>query len=269
MSDFYGKRKGGSLSIYICVLSMILFFSHGQSAEADTTNQGDQIVIGFNKYPPYHYMKGKKEPNGIAVEIANNIASILKINLKYRELPWSRCLNYAKNGKIDAILFIFKKPEREKYLFYYDDNLIAHEVNAIYTLKGNEIKYSGKIENDLKPYKIGVIRDFSYGPAFDSVADKLRRDMANDVELLIKKLLKKRNDAILHNTLVINWYSKSMGVINEITQISPPISVDPGYIAFSKAAGKGELAKSFADAMQKFKQTEEYKILLEKSGAIK
>ena len=264
MIESYVKKKNSSLKIFICVLGILIFFNYAQISEANTINQKNQIVVGFNKYPPYHYMNEKKEAKGIVVEIANTLASKLNIKINYRELPWSRCINYAKKGKIDAILFIFKKPEREEFLHYFDNNLICYETNALYALKGNEIKFSGNIANELKPYKIGAMQDFSYGAAFDSVADKLKIENVQDVEILIKKLLNKRSDLIIHNTLLINWYCKKMGVSNEIAQIPPPITKSPGYIAFSKAAGTNELAKSFADAMKNFKQTEDYKIIIDK-----
>jgi len=134
---------------------------------------------------------------GMLVEIANQIFLKLKMNkIVYKELPWSRCITSSKKGSIDAILFIFRKPEREKFLYYYDDNLISHEINSLYTLKENPIKYTGLIEQELKPYTIGVVKDFSYGSSFDNVVDKLKVDTANNVELVIKKLLKKRTDVI-------------------------------------------------------------------------
>ncbi len=228
----------------------------------------DERNVCFNNYPPYHYMENNS-PSGIAVEIANRVALSLGIKIKYQLLPWSRCLMYAKSGKVDAILFIFKKKEREDFLYYHKENLIAHEVNALYALNNKDISFNGDIENDLKSYTIGIIQDFSYGNTFDNASKTLTLDTVTDAPKLLKKLILGRNDCILYNTLLTNWYSRKMGIQGKIKRIDPPVSIEPGYIAFSKKAETEVLSKQFAVGMSLFKQSDQYAQVLEKYGAKK
>ena len=60
--------------------------------------------------------------------------------------------------------------------------------------KGADVSY--KTLQDLKPYRIGVVRGYVNTPEFDA-ADYLRKDIANSDELNLRKLLKGRVDLVV------------------------------------------------------------------------
>jgi len=48
-----------------------------------------------------------------------------------------------KRGEVHAMMPLFKTPDRETFMHFYDENLLAYEENVFFVLKGEDIRYSG------------------------------------------------------------------------------------------------------------------------------
>lgn len=64
------------------------------------------------EYPPYIETKNS-QVSGIAVNLVREIFNNLETPIEITVLPWARALNYIETGEADAILTIFKTPQRE------------------------------------------------------------------------------------------------------------------------------------------------------------
>ena len=116
------------------------------------------IARGQSDYQPYEYLEeDNKTVTGITPDIINEAALMLGIKISYKSYPWARAIAMTKEGKVDGIMQIFKTQERIKFL-YFPDIEIGFEETAFFTHNQSEVKYSGNIQ-DLKPYKIGAIRE--------------------------------------------------------------------------------------------------------------
>lgn len=83
----------------------------------------------------------------------------------------------------------------------FADNIIAYETNSFFTLKTKNLPYDGTIKN-LTPFKIGTIRNYSYGKRFDAIHFPHNFQMETEIELL-NTLTNHRCDVIIGNKLVI------------------------------------------------------------------
>ncbi len=65
-----------------------------------------KLHIGISTgYPPFYFFDKNGQPTGICIDILNQLARAMNISVRY---PWKRLLNYAKEGKFDAVLPLFK-----------------------------------------------------------------------------------------------------------------------------------------------------------------
>ncbi len=231
---------------------IISFIAISCTAQADTTRLHIGISTG---YPPFYYFDENKQPTGICVDIIRQVADAMNITVQYDSYPWKRMLSYGKKGRVDAVMPLFKTAEREQFLLFPEVGLIDED-NTFFTTRSSAIKYSGKL-TDIVDLKLGVIDKYSYGSEFDSVGFK-NKMIANDTEQLILLVQKKRIDLGIGNSKVIIHAAKKMGAADRIRFLSPPVTVSPLFIGFSKKTVDPGFVKRFNEQLQKFKTSKAY-----------
>lgn len=221
------------------------------------------IKIGRqHDYPPYIFTQGDKT-TGVSVELAEAVFERLEIEITYEKLPFTRMLAYGKSGDVDAVMLVFKTPEREAFLSYPTHHL-ANEENAFVTLKGTEVAYFGNLR-DLQDYTIGVVRGFSYGRAFDQ-SNYIRRREVIDDETLLKMLVNDRFKVAVGSKFVLNYHADRLGVLEQLTFLEPDLFTSkPLYIGFSKANPDYEgLTARFSNGLKTIKESGYYERILKK-----
>lgn len=224
-----------------------------------------QITVGLNEpYPPYTFIEGEKRPTGIFPEIIDAAAKILDIKVDYKQYPWVRMTKKAVIGEIDAVMGLFKTPDRLNYFDFSEEGLIYEEY-SFFTLKGSGIKYSGKLD-ELKDITIGVVQDYKYGGDFDRTAFLKKEKCLTDQNVL-EKLIKKRFAIAIGNKMVIGYYANILKAQDKIEWLNPPLSKESSHvIAFSKAKGKQseELAKKFSEAIKQLIENGSFQQIIDK-----
>ncbi|WP_136806567.1 substrate-binding periplasmic protein [Desulfosediminicola flagellatus] len=242
--------------VYIALLVSIVFTGTGQVCHA-----AQKITVGVSTgYPPY-YFEENGEVTGFCVEVVNQVATTIDLNISYQAFPWKRMLANAKQGDVDAVMPLFRTIEREAYL-YFDNLDIAQETNSFFTLKRRNINFSGDYES-LNSYTIGVVDSYSYGEKFDNYSAFIKVPTSNE-EHLIQMLVYGRFDVGVGNRSVIEYYAEKQAVAEEIRFLSPHINNELLYIGFSRVSGNGELHTKFARALKKFKKTKKYQEIVKK-----
>ncbi|MDY0362631.1 MAG: transporter substrate-binding domain-containing protein [Desulforegulaceae bacterium] len=246
----------------IIITALVFLFLSSSSAFSD-----NQILIVRgnygNDYPPYYMVDTNGETKGLFSDVIGIIAKKLNLDVKYLGYSWSGSLNAVKEGKADAIIPVSKSPEREKYINFFD-NIIANEKIAFFVLKQSKIKFEGNFEN-IKNYKIGVVKNYYYGKKFDS-CNCLVKDVSYNEEELIKRLIAGRTDIIVGDEFVILYHLKNFGYGKKVRVLKPYLSIVPSYIGFSVKSDKFKIAEKFSRELALFRQTNEYKMILKKYG---
>ncbi len=238
----------------IAILIFVLSFFPAAYA-ADTL-----IIVRGQDFAPYHYTDDSKVEKGFIIEIINNVSHQMGIEVTYQQYPWSRCINMMKQGTADAMMNLFKTPERIRFMAFAD-NILAYETNTLFSAANSNLSYSGSIKS-LTPLRIGTIRNYSYGKEFDAIAFPKNFPLETELQL-INALLKKRCDIIIGNKLVISKYLKDKQLDRQIRSLSPDVSKGPLYIGFSKAKGHEKLARSFSRHLKTFKASPEYRNIIQ------
>ncbi len=213
-------------------------------------------------YAPYEMtIDGKL--TGLHIDLVYAVAKRLAIDIKFKSLPWKNAINRVEKGSADAITYIGKTPEREKFLYYNDDNILSSSAYGFIILKNRagEISYSGDFQ-DLKDFKIGIQAGYSYGAQFDE-ADYLKKREVKMADQILKMLVSKRIDlAVIDEPEYLQ--NRNNEKWSEVTFLKPDIIKRDFYIGFSKAKKLQEITNMFAKEMAAFKQTDEYQNILTK-----
>jgi polar amino acid transport system substrate-binding protein len=237
---------------FILLMTLVLLiFLHAVIAIAEP----GELIIGKpnTDYPPFHWTDENGQIKGICPDVILAAANLIGINkITYEPYPWRRMLEKAENGDVDAVMPLFKTPERSKYLFFPEEEL-AFEVNVFFTLADSDINYSGDFQ-ELKSFRIGSITGYSYGSLFDN-AD-FKREYAVNEKMLLNKLQAQRYRIGIGNLLVLKHFSRQMGLAIKI--LKPKVSRGPLFIGFTKIKDNQNLVKEFSGAINKLKLTGKY-----------
>jgi len=223
------------------------------------------IVRGDEDYPP-NEMEVDGKLAGVHIDVVRAVAENLGLKIVFKSVPWDRAVEMAKSGEADAITYISLNPEREAFLHFIDGNILSVGYISIFISKEREgeIEYSGNLE-DLKPYRIAILRGYYRGPEFDK-ATYLETQTVNEMEQLAELVLTKRVDMGVVNQSDFRYFLQNKGWQDKYVFLQPPIFGSYNYIAFSKAKGHGQLAREFSEAMESLKKTAQYHDILKRYG---
>ncbi|MGL1863019.1 MAG: transporter substrate-binding domain-containing protein [Pseudodesulfovibrio sp.] len=193
--------------------------------------EGQSVVIHFEDYPPYEYLEGGVA-KGVNMDLMREAFKRMDVTPSFEPMPWKRAVYELQYGGILALASGFKTPKREKFAFFPSEPL-AMETLVVAALIVSGVKVDSL--DDLRALRIGVIREYAYGQAFDSMRglDKLE---ANSNPQLLKMLLSQRMDAIIINKSVGRHLAKAMGKLAHISFVYE-VTSEPLYLFFSRAQG--------------------------------
>lgn len=237
-----------------------------QAAVRDPIDSTAKLIVGHDAaYLPYYYTKadsdGTIQAYGFIPEVLKGVARLSGIEVEFKHIPgWTRLLKAMENNQIDAMFPLFKTPERETYMIFSDNAILAHEINIIVSRKDSDISFSGDL-HELDQLICGVIKDYSYGALFDK-ADYLTRVEDNTESNLLKLLLSgNRYDVVVGNKSVLQYVAHTMGETDSLVFHDFPLSNDPLYISFNRKRVSMDTANTFSDGIAQFMKTEEYQEL--------
>ena len=238
---------------YICFLFLLLF----------TTNlMAKEYKITISNWPPYEHITKNQEEKGINIKIVRAVAKSLNWKVKFYNRPFSRCLLEVENGQMDAIMSIYKTPERENFLYFPTEHT-NFDMAILFTSKDSNLKYDGNLKS-LAGLNIAFERNNSYGEEFDN-ADYIIKEEIPNCRTLVSVIANKRYPVGIHSHYPLIALAKELNSLDKIKTLSPPISKDKLYIAFTKAKGPSyeKLAQDFSEALKNFKTTPEYKEIMQ------
>ncbi|MCP3922875.1 MAG: amino acid ABC transporter substrate-binding protein [Desulfobacterales bacterium] len=175
------------------------------------TLSGKELVVAFDHWPPRRIVT-KTSFSGIDAEIIQNIAAHLKLEVRFVECPWARCLYMLELGQVDIISGLLKSPEREKYIHYINPPYLKKSTKVFYLPKGKGHLIK-KYEDLYKLSDIGVAISTKYFPRFDADSRISKYKVANEVHLL-RMLSLKRLPAIIGTERIMDYMIHTEGFSN-------------------------------------------------------
>lgn len=212
-------------------------------------------------YFPFYYTENGKI-KGFSVDVLDYIEANSKYDFEFIILSWPRSLYLVAQGRVDLILSLFKTSKREQIYSFIEPSYVD-EANQLFTLTDNKLEFNGQLQQ-LTPYSIGIIREYSYGEYFDE-ASYLNKLPALTEEVLLKLLLGGRIDMLISNPLVFNQIILKGKAKSKVKAIEPYISLIPVYMALTKGRKDSqEIKQKIGQLTQQLKASPYYQELLDK-----
>jgi polar amino acid transport system substrate-binding protein len=235
--------------------ALVIFGFVGSSLVADSASAEQTVTIATLEYFPW---TGKNlKYNGFVNHVITEAFRRGGYTVKYTYLPWKRGVSETKNGAYSALSYVYFSKDREKE-FYLSDPITAEKI-VFFHLKSNPIKDWNTLD-DLKKYKFGATRGYTYTSAFWKAAEskRLKVDLADNDRQNFKKLLVGRID--IFPSSLVNGYSIlkkefDPGKAQLLTYHLKPLSSTTGHLAFTKNRQDSEkLLRVFNDRLAQLKK---------------
>jgi polar amino acid transport system substrate-binding protein len=241
-------------SMVSIVVSVIIGF--GGSSLIDGSASAEQLVtIAAHEYSPW---AGKNlKFNGFVNHVITEAFRRGGYTVKYTYLPFKRGVRETKNGEYSALSYVYISKDREKE-FYLSDPISAEKI-VLFNLKSNPIKDWNTLD-DLKQYKFGATRGYTYTGEFWKAAEskRLKVDLTDNDLQNFKKLFVGRID-IFPSGLVNGYHllqkEFAPGKSQLLTYHLKPLSNTTGHLAFTRSRqDSGNLLQAFNHGLAKLKE---------------
>ncbi|MGM0609361.1 MAG: substrate-binding periplasmic protein [Candidatus Muiribacteriota bacterium] len=180
-------------------LMFVLIFS------GSAVNAKEVVLLGDDAYPPYSYSENSK-PSGIYVDVIKRIFDRMDgYEVKFKMLPWKRCISNIKKGENIAFFPPYYSKAREDWTVFSEP--ILKEQTVVF---GKEEKLKGKTEwpKDFYNSTFGMNDGFNpetmAGKKFAAAVKlgNIKIDEGRDNETNLKKLVLGRIDFYINDKLI-------------------------------------------------------------------
>ncbi|MBF0573182.1 MAG: transporter substrate-binding domain-containing protein, partial [Desulfamplus sp.] len=228
-----------------------------------------ELSIATDEWPPYEFktgVAGNESITGFSTEVIIAVMKTLNVGIKDRikQYPWARAEQMVIKGDADLLYTAANNPEREKITYYAAEPLVSSSWSFFIRAEdAGKLKYDSF--DDLKGQKIGVVRGYSYTKElwdFLRAANLADEVVSDDVN--IKKLVGKRFNYIVMDSLNGLYLLKQMGLADKVVQLPKPLQVSNLYCVFSRNTIDKDFVDKFSAELKTFKATEEYKTIFDK-----
>jgi len=209
-----------------------------------------QVCVAVDSHnAPFMFARGDAA-EGLYPALVRAAFQQMQLSVRLEAVPWSRALRQIDEAEC-GVAGIYKN--RERLLKYEFSAPVFVERVLLYVRRDRRLAFA--TPQDLAGLRIGVIRGWSYGDAFDGLrrAGVLQaEEVASDAQNF-SKLESGRLDAALAveqaGTALL-----SGGAHPSVHALPQPLAVNATHLAFHKSAQMGPLLKRFDDAMEQLRR---------------
>lgn len=264
------KRNKMIYILVVCIFSLIIsigcakkdeyiniedsnLIENASDQEDVSQNEEKSVIIVSSNWPPYEFEQNM-EIKGIGVDIAEEAFKRMGYKTTKKILPFSRAIEMLEKGEIDMITDVKNTVERQKIGIFSNEPILT-TYTSLFVKGDSDIKFTGNIY-DLRGYKIGIVRDYTYGSKFDSAVenDLLNIEKADNYQQNIDKILDNRLDILIENRLVVLNALKISENEGEIKELNPTLSETPVYAWFTKKKNLETMINEFDKKILEIKQ---------------
>ena len=226
MRSIYRMQSNTTLAVATYVIAITISLSLGAYAE-------ETLRLASGEWPPY--ISEHLEHQGTVSRIVTEAFALGGVDVQYGYFPWSRSLEFAKNGVWDGTLVWFDTPERRES-FYISDPVLDIQY-VFFHLKDYPFDWNGI--DDLSGIKIGGALEYHYGEAFQAAekSGKIHVERVASEVQNFQKLLRGRIH-IFPNDLEAGYATLNQHFTPEqvklFTHHAKPVKADPHHLLLSR-----------------------------------
>ena len=219
------------------------------------------VQLVADPYPPYQYMEGGSV-RGVDHDIIAAAFREHGIDTSTHLLPWDDCVQRLRDDMAHGIFQIARTPEREKE-YIFSKPLRAAET-VFYRRTEDRITFrrdTGVLEQ-VKKYRIGVVKGYSYAPLINGLGEPFRIAMDSQ-EALLAGLREKEVDLAIIDRGVAEYLTHKMG-IGDIDRAGGYEITRQLHVAFQR--DRDEIADRFNSGLERVREKGIYDRIFESYG---
>lgn len=208
--------------------------------------------VSGEEYPPFIWKDETGRPAGITVQILQLLEKKLDISFEIELMPFSQALGKLQTGQADMINFIFKTPEREKFLLFSEP--VMNLESRVYFRKSLNIKSF----SDLTPYLVGVVQSDENERLLKQKNPSITFRYYKNSEEIVLAAKSGNIDVFVMDDLPAQYYLIREEIFHEFSTL-PAISIQQVYFAFPP--GRQDLARTINKGLSQVSRKELEKIV--------
>ena len=219
------------------------------------------VRLVADPYPPYQYSEGESI-RGVDHDIIAAAFEEHGIDMITRLFPWDECMKLLKEEKADGIFQIVRTPEREKAYIFSKPLRAARTVICKRTEEPISLFEDIDFSEQLKKYRMGVVKDYSYNPLIDNLGEPSRMEVDSQEELLTG-LRRGEFDLAVIDWGVAKYLANKMG-IRDIDRAEGYEITRQLHVAFQR--NQDQIADLFNSGLDRVKEKGIYDRIFERYG---
>lgn len=222
------------------------------------------LNVGWSMWPPYQYLSEQGKPIGLQIELLKQIATEANCTFNFVLQSFSQNISDIRDGKLDLMPDITVTDERR--LFAYFSESYRHEIQILYVKSEFFERCKGQsLETILtNGFRLGLSKSNFFGEKLEAIKnDPAFKDNLVFMDINNKGLaaiVSGRIDGYIEDPAVIAYLTES----KKLTEIIKPCFVEnyAGKLSlmFSKKSTDKRLVERINRAIEKIKQSKQYKI---------
>ena len=196
-----------------------------------------ELVIGGIQEPPLKWLDAQGHPRGLDVDLVTAIFGTLHTPIGIELIDsGARLTRNAESGFYDLLLAHSYKPEREAYLLYPKQAHMLHSWHFFIRKESAGLIHYDHL-TDLKPWRIGVTRDFSYTPelaaAMTDPSYHFQEIPINQLQL--RKLIAGRIDVVPMSLVTAFTQIREEGLEGKLDYLPKPLKTSPYFNVWTRS----------------------------------
>ena len=218
-------------------------------------NGAERITMGYFPHKPHQFLPdGATKPRGAMIAYVEMMASKMGYEIEWvGPLPFTRLLDYLREGKIDGAVNLAVFPEIQQIVLY--GNQPIHFSQSVFVVrKENPLSKITSVQ-DVEGYRVAWLANVSTLPFIQENLPHFQMDYVPQSDTVwqqqVKKLLLDRVDALYElNDYTLPYAAKELGVYEQIKVLPLPDPPIPMYVGFSKQSPRAQQLLEQYNAVQ-------------------
>ncbi len=220
----------------------------------------DPLRLVANAWAPY--TDSRLLNDGLATDLVSTALKRAGYDSEYLEVPWARAIRGLQQSQYDIIISAWYSEERASFGLFSEPYL-SNRIRLI-RRKGSEIGY--RHLDDLYPYRIAIVRDYAYDPAFDTDA-RLNKVDVRSFEVAANMLAAGRVDLAVEDEYAAGFhFSRSLRSLRAgLEFVSPPLSENGLHILVRRSLeNAAQIVEGFNRAIEEMKADGTYEQVIDR-----
>lgn len=228
------------------------------------------VAVEESDNHPFEYAKGDgAEHGGFHLEEIDQVAARLGWHVVYKPMPWQRALRSLQLGRVDALSYLARTPEREAYTVFMPAAIQHRQYAGLFVRRSQHRHFpESNLPCTYAGYRMAAASNYFYGDVVQKAMHSCWQvEMtASSKEEVFSKLLAGRIDiAVAYGTSLQSLAANMPELDSQVVALRQPRwLIGDFYLGFSRKAMSAQRIARYLQAQQQFRSSSDYQRLVRK-----